>query len=144
MSHGAPADERSAGGVVIHDGSVCVIVPRKRTATGSRALALPKGHLDAGETAVEAATREVREETGLICEPVRELGEVRYRYRRGGRTIAKAVVFFEFRLVGGSLDDHDDEVEDAAWLAVDRALEELTFEGEREMVRIAVDGPEAQ
>lgn len=139
MTGGGAADEHSAGGVVLHDGDVCVIVPRKRTATGAKALALPKGHIDPGETPVEAATREVLEETGLRCEPVRELGEVRYQYRRGGRLRDKSVIFFEFRVVGGSFDDHDDEVESVEWMAVERARSDLTFDGERDMLARAVD-----
>lgn len=122
------------------DSEVCVIVPRKRTATGKRALALPKGHIDPGETALEAAVREVREETGLDCEPIRELGVVRYGYRRGGREIAKRVDFFLLRPVGGSFDDHDDEVESVAWMPVGEALTKLTFDGEREMVELALSG----
>ena len=131
-------EEHSAGGVVLKDGQVCVIVPKKRTANGKPALALPKGHIDPGETALEAATREVREETGLVCEFVRDLGEVRYWYRRSSKSIHKSVVFFEFKQVGGDFSDHDDEVDSAEWMPVAQALEELTFEGERDMLRLAV------
>src|SRR5271157_1413900 len=81
------AREFSAGGVVVRGEEVVVIVPTRRAADGSRVLALPKGHVDPGETPVQAAEREVREETGILAEPVRELGQARYWYRRDGRTI---------------------------------------------------------
>jgi 8-oxo-dGTP pyrophosphatase MutT (NUDIX family) len=74
--------ELSAGGVVVRDGQIVVIVPTRRASDGSRVVALPKGHIDPGEDALAAATREVREETGVVGEPVRELGEARYWYRR--------------------------------------------------------------
>src|ERR1700682_6105023 len=93
----AQAREISAGGVVVRGDQVVVIVPTRRAADGSRVLALPKGHVDPGETPVQAAAREVLEETGIVAEPVTELGETRYWYRRDGRTIGKSVSFFLFR-----------------------------------------------
>jgi 8-oxo-dGTP pyrophosphatase MutT (NUDIX family) len=132
------AREFSAGGVVVRDGQVVVIVPTRRAADGSRVLALPKGHVDPGETPVEAATREVREETGIVAEPVRELGESRYWYRRDGRTIGKTVQFFLFDYVSGDTADHDDEVEEVRWIGLQQALAELSHNAEREMVQLAL------
>ncbi len=126
--------EYSAGGVVVRGEDMVAIVPTRRAADGSRVLALPKGHVDAGETPVEAAGREVREETGVLAEPVTELGETRYWYRRDGRTIPKSVTFYLFRYLEGDLADHDDEVEEARWLPLERARTELTHPAEREMV----------
>jgi 8-oxo-dGTP pyrophosphatase MutT (NUDIX family) len=120
--------------VVVRDGQVVVIVPTRRAADGSSVLGLPKGHIDPGETALQAATREVREETGVVAEPAGDLGEVRYWYRRDGRTIAKSVVFYLFRYESGDIADHDDEVLEARWIDLQQARETLTYEGEREMV----------
>src|SRR6185437_316411 len=85
--------ERSAGGVVVRGDEVVVIVPTRRASDGSKVVGLPKGHIDPGESPLEAATREVREETGIVAEPITELGETRYWYRRGGQTIPKSVSF---------------------------------------------------
>lgn len=126
--------EVSAGGVVVHDGHVLVIVPTRRAADGSQVLALPKGHPDEGETIVQAATREVREETGMVVEPVQELGEVRYWYVRERRRVAKSVHFFLFRPLGGDLADHDEEVLEARWMGFAEARKALSYAGEREMV----------
>jgi 8-oxo-dGTP pyrophosphatase MutT (NUDIX family) len=131
------AEEFSTGGVVVRGEEVVAIVPTRRAADGTRVLALPKGHVDPGESPLEAARREVREETGVEAEPVRELGHTRYWYRRGGRTIAKEVLFFLFEYAAGSIEDHDDEVEEVRWIALDRAERELTYPGEREMVALA-------
>jgi 8-oxo-dGTP pyrophosphatase MutT (NUDIX family) len=132
-----PAQELSAGGVVLRDEQVVVIVPTRRAPDGSRVLALPKGHIDPGETPLQAAEREVREETGIVAEPVRELGEARYWYRRDGKTIPKSVSFYLFTYVGGDTDDHDDEVEEARWIGLSDAESELTHAAEREMVALA-------
>ena len=130
--------EFSAGGVVVRDGEVVVIVPTRRAADGSRVLALPKGHVDPGETPIEAATREVREETGIVAEPVHELGESRYWYRRDGRTIGKTVAFFLFDYRGGDTADHDDEVEEVRWNGLQQARTALSHAAEREMVELAL------
>jgi 8-oxo-dGTP pyrophosphatase MutT (NUDIX family) len=139
MSSKPPAQARefSAGGVVVRDGEVVVIVPTRRAADGSRVLALPKGHVDPGETRVQAAAREVREETGVVAEPVTELGETRYWYRRDGRTIPKSVSFFLFTYLEGNTADHDDEVEEVHWLSLADAQRELSHAAEREMVALA-------
>src|SRR5271163_1213396 len=124
---GAQAREISAGGVVVRGEAdleaeqIVVIVPTRRAPDGTRVLGLPKGHVDPGETALEAAEREVREETGIVAEPVHELGEARYRCSRDGRTIAKSVSSYLFRYVEGDTEDHDDEVEEARWIGLAEA-----------------------
>jgi 8-oxo-dGTP pyrophosphatase MutT (NUDIX family) len=135
---GRAVEERSAGGVVVKDGEVLVVVPTRRAADGSRVLALPKGHLDGNETDEQAAAREVREEGGVDVELVGSLGDVRYHYRREGRLISKRVRFFLFRFRSGSPADHDHEIEDARWLPMEQAIVELTYPGEREMVQSAL------
>jgi mutator protein MutT len=134
MSSERRSEERSAGGVVVRGEQALVIVPTRRATDGSRVLGLPKGHIDPGETEQQAAAREVREETGVQAELVSELGEVRYWYSRGGRSVPKTVVFYLFRYLGGDPADHDDEVEEARWIDLRDAREELTYAGEREMV----------
>jgi 8-oxo-dGTP pyrophosphatase MutT (NUDIX family) len=130
--------EFSAGGVVVRGDEVVVIVPARRAADGSRVLALPKGHVDPGEAPIDAATREVREETGVVGEPVCELGESRYWYRRDGRTIGKTVAFFLFEYVDGDTKDHDDEVEEVRWITLEQASAALSHQAEREIVELAI------
>jgi 8-oxo-dGTP pyrophosphatase MutT (NUDIX family) len=130
--------EFSAGGVVLRGDQVAVIVPVKRDADGKRVLGLPKGHMDGDETPEQAATREVREETGIRAELIEELGEVRYHYQRSTHRVVKVVRFFLFEYRSGDVADHDHEIEDARWISLAEALQELTYEGEREMVARAM------
>jgi len=130
--------ETSAGGVVVRDDEVAVIVPFKPAPDGRRVLGLPKGHPEAGESLEEAAAREVREEAGVETEFVEKLGDVRYWYQRQGRKIRKTVAFFLFRYVSGDVADHDDEIEAASWMPLEQAAQELSFAGEREMVTRAL------
>jgi 8-oxo-dGTP pyrophosphatase MutT (NUDIX family) len=130
--------EFSAGGVVVRDGACVVIVPTRRSANGAKVCALPKGHPDGDEDPAAAALREVREEAGVEADLVEPLGEVRYVYQRGGRRIQKVVAFFLLRYTGGDVADHDHEVETARWLPLADAIDQLSYPGEREMVRRAV------
>jgi 8-oxo-dGTP pyrophosphatase MutT (NUDIX family) len=128
--------EFSAGGVVVRRmrGRPFVAVVRVR----NDVLALPKGHPDAGESAADAAWREVREETGLEAELVEKLDDIRYWYVRGGERVMKIVSFFLFRYRSGSVADHDHEVEEALWIPLDEARDRLAYKGEREMATIAL------
>jgi 8-oxo-dGTP pyrophosphatase MutT (NUDIX family) len=133
-----PRPEVSAGGVVVRDLACVVIVPTRRAADGRKVLALPKGHIDPGETAAEAALREVREEGGVDGTVRDELGDVRYIYMRGGRRISKVVHFFLLDYVAGDPADHDQEVEVARWMPLEEAVSALTYDGEREMAARAL------
>src|SRR5947209_1814980 len=98
----------SAGGVVVRGNDVVVIQPARR-GTPREVWALPKGHPDGDETPLEAAAREVREETGVEVKPIEELGEIQYTYERGGKEVNKRVTFFLFEYRGGEL-AHDHEI----------------------------------
>lgn len=120
--------------MVIRGEETIVIVPTRRGAQGQRVLGLPKGHVDPGETPEQAAQREVREEAGVETELLEKLGDVRYFYQRDGKRVFKRVRFFLFAYRSGSLEDHDDEVEEARWMGLAEAATALSYAGEREMV----------
>jgi 8-oxo-dGTP pyrophosphatase MutT (NUDIX family) len=126
--------EESFGGVVVRDGDVLVITPAGRPQIST----LPKGGPQEGESPWVTATREVREETGVEARIVERLGDVRYRYRRGGVRVFKTVGFYLCDYVSGDTADHDHEVEEARWVPLERARTELTYPGEREMIERAL------
>ena len=134
-----PLRELSYGGVLVRGevqagtAEMAAIVPR-----GKAALALPKGGANEGESGAQTAAREVREETGLTGRLRQELGDVTYWYRRSGRSIRKTVRFYLFDYVSGSTDDHDHEVTEVRWIALQEAAARLTYPGEREMAEKAL------
>ena len=141
---GAPPQEISAGGVVVRgsgpldDAQIVVIVPdAPRARRLARAGAAQGAHRPRRDRAGGGRTRGARGDRRR-GEPVRELGEARYWYRRDGRTISKSVSFYLFSYVEGDTEDHDDEVEEARWIGLKEAQTELTHAGEREMVARAL------
>lgn len=128
--------EFSAGGVVIRRfrGRPFVAVVRVRDGV----LALPKGHPEAGESAAEAARREVREETGLEAELVEKLDDIRYWYSRDGDRVMKVVSFFLYRYRSGKVADHDHEVEAAGWIPLEEAPDRLAYASERKIAEAAL------
>jgi 8-oxo-dGTP pyrophosphatase MutT (NUDIX family) len=129
--------EFSAGGVCVRHmrGRDYVAAVRVK---GGTVLALPKGHIDPGESSAEAAAREVREEAGVDGDLVEKLGDVRYWYRRGGERVMKNVAFFLFRYRSGSVRDHDHEVDSAEWVPLEDAPRQLAYRGERDMAEAAL------
>jgi len=129
--------ERSAGGVVTRriDGAVHFLLIRDPYGK----LGLPKGHVENGETAEDAALREVGEETGLtgvVMGP--SLGTTDWYFRFEGRLIHKYCQYF---LMGSQSGDPEPEREEGItecrWLPLDEAIAEVAYDNAREVVRVA-------
>jgi 8-oxo-dGTP diphosphatase len=105
--------------------------------------ALPKGLIDEGERGVETAVREVFEETGLRAVVDRKLGDVRYVYTWNGERVFKVVSFFLLRSTGGRIGalppGMEIEVAEARWVTLDDAPRVLSYGGEKDMARSALD-----
>ena len=130
--------EFSAGGVVVRRFRGRPFIAGVRL-KGGTVLALPKGHIEPGESAAEAAEREVREETGVQGELVEKLGDVKYWYARDGERVFKVVSFFLFRYRSGSVRDYQrEEVDGAEWVPLEEAPHLLAYRGEKDMARAAL------
>ncbi len=133
-------EQVSAGGVAFRkmngriEIAIILTVPEKR-------WQLPKGMIDPGETAEQAATREVREEAGIATDLIAGIEKTEYWFfaeREGVRTrIHKFVHWFLMQYTAGSVDDHDHEVYEARWVPIDEALTMLVFKNERDVVKKA-------
>src|SRR5262245_44457529 len=84
--------EFSAGGIV-QDGEKLLMV-KVENLEGVQVWTFPKGHIEKGEKAPEAALREVQEETGFRCAIERPFERVQYYFRRNGELTKKTVTWF--------------------------------------------------
>ena len=107
-------------------------------------LALPKGLVDAGEKPLEAALREVYEETGTTAEVINKLADTKYVYTRAwgdGKRVFKIVSFYLMRYVSGEIDDLKEdmriEVKQAVWVPLSDSVKRLAYSNERKVVRQA-------
>jgi 8-oxo-dGTP pyrophosphatase MutT (NUDIX family) len=135
--------EFSAGAVLVRRlrGRWMMAAIRPHRDDGRTVWALPKGNVDPGERAEEAALRETAEETGARGRPLGKLGDVRYWYVWEGERIFKVVSFFLVRYTAGRLGsipaEHRHEVAEVRWVALDDAPALLAYRGERDMAEAA-------
>lgn len=99
---------------------------------------LPKGKVEAGESVVAAAAREVREETGVTVRLGAPLDTVLYPLSSGA---TKEVRYWTGAPLEVTTRAPDDEVDVVSWLPFKAALHRLTFEHDKELVRQHLDQP---
>ena len=112
----------SAGAIVYRNDTVLMI------RVGSR-WSFPKGHVEPGETAKQAAVRETREETGISAEL---LTDVPIAVPSAKPEDRRRVWFFPARYLEGERKPQLDEISEAAWVKVQDAAERITFAPDRE------------
>jgi len=116
----------AAGGILERDGEI-LLVQRPRYQDWS----LPKGKLDRGETPLQAALREVREETGYRVKALAFAGAFGYEVKGA----PKVVLYWLMKpLKQGPILDPD-EVCELRWVNLRSAIRIMTYERERDLVR---------
>lgn len=121
--------EPTAGGVVFRrngDGEVEILLvqdPRDR-------WSIPKGHIEAGETALQTAQREVGEEVGLTrTEALGWLGKVHFRYRRLDKLVLMTTQVYLLRALGDTdALKSEDWMNGIKWLKAQDALEAIEYD----------------
>jgi len=128
----SPRLEFSAGGLVL-DAQGRVLLIRARNLRDQPVWTLPKGTLKPGESSVDAALREVQEETGYRCEIVREMAPVTYWFQRDGRRIRKTVRWYLMRPLA-KVGEHDHEVDEVSWVERAEAEARLRYDSDRRLL----------
>ena len=119
--------EKSCGCIVINDQNKVLLIHSNKGHWG-----FPKGHMEEGETEIQTAKREVREETNIDVEVIEE-----YRYTQKynvNEDIVKEVVLF----LGKSLEDNQkpqlEEVSEVKWFEFEEAVNIITYDNSREIL----------
>lgn len=127
--------EKSCGFVVYEDtnqGRRYLIIRSRQGEYG-----FPKGHTEPGETELETAMRELKEETNLEVTPVEGFRrEIAYRLR-ANMNITKQAVYFLGKAREGQLICQESELLGAEFLSLDQALARLTFDSIIEILKEA-------
>ena len=98
---------------------------------------MPKGHIEPGETAEQAAVREVKEETGIDGSVLASLGSIDYWLHGQGKRVLKTVHHYLMRFQSGELSDEDIEVTEVAWVPLSELSTRLSYADERKLAAIA-------
>ena len=109
-------EPQAVNGVVavptLADGRLMLVNLRRR-AIGGQSIEFPRGSIDAGERAVDAAARELLEETGWQASHVRELGLL----HSNTSLIASAVAVCQVEIAEQQAATTDGEVDDLLWVS---------------------------
>jgi ADP-ribose pyrophosphatase YjhB (NUDIX family) len=100
------------GVVVGNDAGEILLVQR----ADSGVWLYPTGWADVGYSPAEVAVKEVEEETGILCEPVRLIAALD-GMRLGFTSVPMYSLVFHCRAVGGELRAHPLETRDVGWFA---------------------------
>jgi len=122
---------------IFRDGKVLIV--RRARAPARGVFTLPGGGVEAGETLHEAVVREVREETGLVVEPLGLAGYREVIARDADGKVERHFVILPFaaRWIAGEI-ALNDELAEARWLAPDALAGLTTTEGLAEVIAAAL------
>ncbi|WP_033828964.1 bis(5'-nucleosyl)-tetraphosphatase [Bacillus andreraoultii] len=99
--------------------------------------AFPKGHVEQNETETETALREIYEETGLTVQLDTNFREtITYSPANG---ITKDVVYFIGFAQTKTVKKQIEEVRDLAWVELEKAIEIVTFENDKAILKAAIN-----
>ena len=108
----------TAGGIVLNNNNEVLIVAQKHNV-----WSLPKGHIEKNENTLEAAKREIKEESGVTqLKLIKELGHYsRYKISKSGeddKSELKTIYLFLFTTTETDLKPEDPDNPDAKWIAI--------------------------
>lgn len=131
--------EPTAGGIVwrrSESGAIEILL----IADAKDRWTIPKGHIEEGETAKEAAEREISEETGLPSVKMGPwLGKINFRYRRQHSLVLMTTEIFLVEAVGDTNAIKPEEwMRGIKWLPANDALDKIEYEDIGKIILLAL------
>jgi ADP-ribose pyrophosphatase YjhB (NUDIX family) len=121
---------------ILRDGKLLIV--KRRNAPAKGLFTLPGGVVEPGETLMEAVAREVHEELGIVCEPLRLIGHREAIARDDDGKVKRHFVILPFaaRYVSGEI-ALNDELSEARWIEAGGLAGLETTDGLAEIVAAA-------
>lgn len=123
----------TAVGAILSDPQGRLLLIRRARDPGRGLFGLPGGFVDRGETAQQAAQREIREEVGLDVDAFEYLTTIPNEYTYRGLTASVLDIFFTARVESFDRIDHDQHEVAGCWIGTpgDEQLNHMAFESNR-------------
>jgi 8-oxo-dGTP pyrophosphatase MutT (NUDIX family) len=139
MTRARAQRETSAGGVVyrLEDGSALFLLIKD----SYHNWGFPKGHLESGERAEDAALREVREETGIADLALRgRIETIAWYFRFRGQLIHKVCHFYLMETSQATTNpQHAEGITACRWVAYDEARSAISYANARKVLGVAYE-----
>ena len=119
--------EKSCGCMII-EGNKVLLVHQE-----SGFWSFPKGHVEEGETEIQTAKREVKEETNLDVAITSEKKYINHYIT--DTEVDKTVVYFIAKKIGGEEKPQEGETIEVKWFEFKEALKTLTFDNTKEILK---------
>ena len=99
---------------------------------------IPKGHIEEGETAQEAAIREIGEEAGVHqLDPICWLGKIHFRYRRENILVLMSTQIYLFKALGDTDQiKKEDWMNGIKWFSYDEAVNAIAYRDIAKLIRL--------
>ena len=119
--------EKSCGCIVMNDKNEILLILHN-----AGHWDFPKGHVEEGETEIQTAIREVKEETNIDVE-VNE--QYRYSTKYSPREdVVKEVIYFLAKNISEERKAQLEEVSEVKWFSIGDAIDKITFDNSREIL----------
>lgn len=127
-----------AAGAIVHDGKILIVQRASDDEAFPGLWELPSGKQEPLETTIDAAKREVKEETGLNVEVVRPVGSFKFKMEKEDEIRDVTQISFLVKPIGSVEVKLSSEHQNFAWITKDEIDNYNLSEETKRMIRKAL------